>query len=189
MIDCTANGAMIMASKVAVVTGDALAAARNSRGNQATVGRIVAGGAGACGMHLTNTCEGRGCCRVTTGAVDSQWGGGYVFLDLGAVVVDVGIKVSRMAVCAGATIATVDRGITMTVDASDPGTIFRGMTENAAVVVNSADGIAGVAAGAERGWQNRGRMAVGVAAEVGGMASGACASGYRCDVISVGWVS
>ena len=74
----------------------------------------------------------------------------------------------------------------MTVGAVDTRAVFCGMTECAAVFVYCSDGITGVAADAERGRQNRSRMAVGVAAEVGGVASGACPMLDGGDMFLVG---
>ena len=59
------------------------------------------------------------------------------------------------------------------------------MAESAAILMDGGDGIAGVAADAECGRQNRGRMAVGMAGEIGGVASGATPSLDGSDMFFV----
>jgi len=189
MIDQTTGRPMVMTIEIGAMTGDALTAASNSRGYQATVSRVVAGAAAFGRMGLTGTDEGRGGCRVAAGTVGRGRGRGHVLLDLGAVVMGVGAKVGRMAGSAGAASAAVDRGIAMAVDTGDTGAVFRGMAVRAVVFVDNGDGIASVAADAERGRENRGRMAVGVAAEIGGVATGASASRDGTDVIPVDRIS
>lgn len=114
-----------------------------------------------------------------------RWAGEDVFLDLGAVVMAVAVKVVQMAGSAGAAKAAVDSGVAMAVGAIDAGAVLGGMTESACVVMHCADRIASVAGDAKRGGENRGRVAVGVAGEIFGVAGGASAFCNHGDVIFV----
>jgi len=190
MIDQTAQGAMIMAIEIGGVAGDTLAATSNSRGNQTTVRRVVAGGAALWRMDLTASGEWRGGgAGMAAGTVNRGWAGEHVFLDLGAVVMGVAGKVVSMASSAGAASAAVDRGVAMAIDPGDPEAVCRGVTVGAVVFVYRADGITRVAADAERGGEDRCGVAVGVVGEIERVATGASAFFDCSDVILVGRVS
>ena len=179
-----------MTVEIGGVAGDALAAASNSRGNQTTVRRVMAGSATLWRMDLTATDKGRsGGADVATDTVHRGWAGEHVFLDLGAVVMGVVGKVARMAGRASAAIATIDRGVAMIVYADDASAVFRGVTVGAVILMHAGDCASSVAADAERGGENRSCVAVGVAGEICGVATGASPSCDGGDVVLVGRIS
>lgn len=59
-------------------------------------------------------------------------------------------KVARMTIDTSAAVAAINRGVTIAVGAYDPGAISTGVTEEATIVVDSADCIAGVTTNTER---------------------------------------
>lgn len=61
---------------------------------------------------------------------------GNVLLDLGAMVMVMACEIAVMTLNAGATITTVDRGVTVTIAACDSGAVDIGVAEKAAVVVH-----------------------------------------------------
>lgn len=154
MVDGAARVAVIMTIKERAVAGDTFSAATNSGGIQSTVCAVVTGGTTSWRMGLTGSDEWRCDGAVATGTVACGRRCNGVFLDLDAVVVGVGIKVRRVAVCTGAAIAAVDRGISMAVDSGNSRAVFWGVTEGAAVVVDYADGLTCMAGDTERGWLN-----------------------------------
>lgn len=189
MVDRSTCSPMVMAVKIVGMAGDALATAGNSRRNQAAVCGVMAGAAPFGGMDLARGDKGRGGGSVTADTVRGDGGGGHVFLDLGAVIMGMGIKVRGMAGGARAAIAAVDCGIAMAVDAEDPGAVFGGMAEGTAVLVDSSNSVAGMAGNAKGCVGDRRGMAVGVCGEVGGMTTGAASSLDGRDMLAVHRIS
>lgn len=152
-----------MAVEIGAVTSNAVAAGSCRRGNKSAIGRhVVTGGATFWRVGLTGTDEGRAggdMAAVTVAGECSRIG---VLPDLDAVVVGVSIKVARMALGAGAALATIDGGIAMAADAEDPGTVGAGVAACTAIHVHGANHVTTVAGNAEGGAGHRGRMAVGV---------------------------
>lgn len=126
VIDGAARQAMVMTIEVSGVTGGALAAASDGRGDQGAVASgVVACGAPFWGMNLVEAYKWRGCRTVATDAVAGGRDGHGICFDLVAVVMGVGVEVGGMAFGAGAASAGVDRGVAMAVNSGDSGSVRR----------------------------------------------------------------
>ena len=99
------------------------------------------------------------------------------------------VEVAGMAFDTGAAYAAIDRGVAVTVYANDQGPVDTGVAEEAVVLVDSVNGIAGVAVDAEWGVGDRGRVVAAVAGASGEIVAavtvGTCAFGdgdHSCPV-------
>lgn len=161
VVNRAAGSAMIVASEVGAVAANAFATAGHGRRDQSAVAsRVVAGGTAAGRMNLANPNEWRVDGGMAADTVGRGRGGCQVFLDLVGVIVIVVVEIARVAIGAGAAIAAIYRGITVAVGTGPSGAVGAGVAEEAIIVVDAADGVAGVAVDAECSGRNSGGMIV-----------------------------
>lgn len=148
----------------------------------------MAGGATHGGMHLATGDKGRSGGGVTDGTGGRGRGNGHIGHDLGRVAVSVTGEVGGMALGTSAACATVDSGVAIAVGTGNAGAAGAVMTGGAGAFVHGGDNIAVVAGAAKRDAGDCGSVAMGMAAEIGGMATGAAATLDDGDIITIGWI-
>lgn len=158
-----------MAIEIGGVALDTFAAASHGGEDELAVARrVVAGGATLGGMDLSGANVRRGDGAVAANTVGCERRRCHVFLDLRVMVVVVAVEIAGMTLGAGAARPTIDRGVTVAIEANDPGAVGIGVAEETTVVMDYADRVTEVAlVDTERGGGDLRRVVMTMARGVG----------------------